>query len=177
VAIVLAQALVASTAHADLRKACTPTGRFAIIDPDASTDQGTVPGGFARTAASTYMEPSTFGYVGLENQKKESYDNFLRSNIDNEQDKRNFLTEPGKDHLPFRTLEAASAGALTELTCGQEDQIPLRWNNPHSSEMEVNIWIKGNTVVVPVKKPVCSGTFLRWDREPFSVSFHHASRT
>jgi hypothetical protein len=166
-ALVLIQALAASTAYADLRKASTPKGNFAIIDPDANKDKGTVPGGFARTGATLYMEPSTFGYQGLENQKKNNYDNFLRSNIDNEQDNRNFVTEPGKDMLPFRTLEAASAGDVTEVTCGQEDQIPLRWNNPHSSEMEVNIWIKNNTVVVPVKKPVCSGTLLM--ESPFVV--------
>merc|ERR1719181_241964 len=47
--------------------------------------------------------------------------------------------------------------------------VPLRWNNPHASEMEVNIWIfnhKGDKkladgsphpIVVPIRKPVCSG--------------------
>jgi hypothetical protein len=159
VALVLIQALAASTAYADLRKASTPKGKFAIIDPNGNNDKGTVAGGFAKSGATIYMEPSTFGYKGLENQKANNYDNFLRSNIDNEQDNRNFVTEAGKDHLPFRTLEAASAGDLTEVACGQEDQVPLRWNNPHSSEMEVNIWVKGNTVVVPIKKPVCSGAF------------------
>ena len=39
------------------------------------------------------MEPSTFKYKGLEHQKRRNYDNFLRSNIDNEQDNRNFNSE------------------------------------------------------------------------------------
>lgn len=32
---------------------------------------------------------------------------FLRSNIDNQQDRRDFNTEPGRDHMPFRSFEAA----------------------------------------------------------------------
>jgi len=97
----------------------------------------------------------------------------LRSNIDNEQDKRNFNTEDGKDHLPFRTYEGAvtDAGEATikykiptvepgtELTVtpGTPMLVPLRWNNPHSSELEVNVWMVNNKYVVPVRKPTCSG--------------------
>jgi hypothetical protein len=51
------------------------------------------------------MEPSTFEYQGLEQQKRGNYDQFLRSNIDNEQDRRNFQDNEGWDHLPFRSFE------------------------------------------------------------------------
>jgi hypothetical protein len=118
-----------------------------------------------------YMEPSAFGYKGLEKQRQNAYDNFLRSNIDNEQDKRNFVNEAGKDHLPFRSYEGAKtaaesggtvqtklpANAAMEVTPGTPFNIPLRWNNPHAAEFEVNIWIMNNQVVVPVMKPTCSG--------------------
>lgn len=123
---------------------------------------------------SLYMEPSTFGYAGLVKQRDErAYDNFLRSNIDNEQDKRNFDTEDGKDHLPFRSYETASndihqsvkrkipndsPGPAMTVTVGESYTVPLRWNNPHASELEVNIWIMRNNkpIVVPIRKPCCS---------------------
>merc|ERR1719487_373783 len=57
------------------------------------------------------MEPSDFGYAGLKHQRQRAYDNFLRSNIDNQQDRRDFETEVGRDHLPFRTFESASTDA------------------------------------------------------------------
>ena len=100
------------------------------------------------------------------------YDNFLRSNIDNEQDKRNFQNESGRDHLPFRSYESAetdahasqkhkipAAGPGPALTVkpGVPTIVPLRWNNPHSSELEVNVWIMDNKYVVPIRKPTCSG--------------------
>jgi LysM repeat protein len=42
---------------------------------------------------------------------------------------------------------------------GERTIFPLRWNNPHASECEINIWIKSmnNDVVVPIKKPSCCG--------------------
>ena len=44
---------------------------------------------------------------------------------------------------------------------GESVLVPLRWNNPHASEMEVNIWIfehaEEHPIVVPVRKPSCSG--------------------
>jgi hypothetical protein len=130
-----------------------------------------------------YMEPSIFGYGGLANQRKKNYDNFLRSNIDNEQDNRNFNNEVGKDHLPFRTYDSATIasypykgtkaqGAADSLQVnippvatvlralpGEPKLTPLRWNNPHASEIEVNLWIMCSDppTIVPVKKPTCSG--------------------
>ena len=116
---------------------------------------------YVENSIAFYMEPSDFGYQGLINQRKNNYDNFLRSNIDNEQDNRNFETEIGKDMLPFRTLEANSIGTDTIITSiNQETLIPLRWNNPHSSECEINIWVKSNNndnIVIPIKKPSCCG--------------------
>jgi hypothetical protein len=130
-----------------------------------------------------YYEPSAFGYAGLQKQKRRNYDNFLRSNIDNEQDNRDFNTEDGKDHLPFRSYETAvypnrwrpafynrrfrtvqppSPIVLTkEMYPGQSMLVPFRWNNPHVSEMEVNIWIfqhaTKDPIVIPIRKPSCSG--------------------
>jgi len=120
-----------------------------------------------------YMEPSTFEYQGLagnNGQKRKNYDQFLRSNIDNEQDNRNFNDDDGEDHLPFRTRSTAVLEQETQVQLpltaapGQEKMIPLRWNNPHASELEVNIWIfpgapgdVNKPVVVPIKKPTCSG--------------------
>jgi len=140
---------------------------------------------FVKPAFPLYMEPSAFDYQKLKKQRARNYDNFLRSNIDNEQDNRNFDTEDGKDHLPFRSYETAGndagqgtietkmkpanpknntgvteAGNYIEVTEGEPYVVPLRWNNPHSAELEVNIWImnKGSQkYVVPVMKPTCSG--------------------
>ena len=130
-----------------------------------------------------YMEPSTFGYKGLKNQRAKNYDNFLRSNIDNEQDNRDFRNEPGLDHLPFRTYESAvetkypykgkrpgdeddslqvnqeTVDTVLRVKAGEPRLTPLRWNNPHASEIEVNLWIMCSDppTIVPIKKPTCSG--------------------
>merc|ERR1712118_77713 len=85
-----------------------------------------------------YMEPSTFEYQGLagnKGQKRRNYDNFLRSNIDNEQDNRNFNDDDGEDHLPFRTqstsvlTQEAQVDITLTMAPGEEKIIPLRWNN------------------------------------------------
>lgn len=163
---------------ADLRMASQPKNQWKAIDRNPK-----VP--FVPDYA-LYMEPSDFNYAGLKNQRANAYDNFLRSNIDNEQDRRDFNTEPGKDHLPFRSYETAandasvtvetkipavSPGPAIKVTPGTPFVVPLRWNNPHASELEVNIWImKRNLpaptptfsfnqmpVVVPIRRPTCSG--------------------
>lgn len=137
-----------------------------------------------------YMEPSAFNYQKLINQRNNNYDNFLRSNIDNEQDNRNFNNEAGRDHLPFRTyesradqlyphgtagnpgtssdtkaIEKRAAGTLKTLSTmvimkpGETKIHPLRWNNPHASEIEVQIWLMKSTppIIIPIKRPTCSG--------------------
>ena len=142
-----------------------------------------------------YNEPNTFEYQGLKNQRNNNYDNFLRSNIDNEQDNRNFNTERGLDMQPFRTCESQAPltyphnnggnakcdGSLQNQNGGQTMNVilkavpgeprmtPLRWNNPHASEIEVNLWIMCSDppTIVPVKKPTCSGegnqnNILQW---------------
>jgi len=52
-------------------------------------------------------------------------------------------------------------GLAKTVNAGEEINVPLRWNNPHASEMEVNIWIFDHSserpVVVPIRKPSCSG--------------------
>jgi len=142
-----------------------------------------------------YNEPNTFNYQGLKNQRQNNYDNFLRSNIDNEQDNRNFNNEAGLDMQPFRTCESQAPltyphnnggnakcdGSLQNVNGGQQmtpvltaspgepRMTPLRWNNPHASEIEVNLWIMCSDppTIVPVKKPTCSGegnqnNILQW---------------
>jgi len=133
-----------------------------------------------------YMEPAAHGYQGLVNQRKNNYDNFLRSNIDNEQDNRNFNQEAGADMLPFRTYHSgvpltypyqgnAPNGAddslqnvnqnnqleqvILKVKPGEPTVTPLRWNNPHASEIEVNLWLMNSNppTIVPIKKPACSG--------------------
>mmetsp|Transcript_79108 Transcript_79108/g.149213 ORF Transcript_79108/g.149213 Transcript_79108/m.149213 type:complete len:1033 (-) Transcript_79108:98-3196(-) len=168
---------LASSVAADLRMASQPRVGYRL------RNQGTVAWNISayKYMNYRYMEPSAFGYKGLEHQKKRNYDNFLRSNIDNEQDNRNFNTEDGKDHLPFRTYEAKVFDDYTyhvgsvfriqqapeqihltkEVKPGASMTVPLRWNNPHSSEMEVNIWIFKHAtkqpIVVPIRRPSCSG--------------------
>jgi hypothetical protein len=150
----------------DLRFASQPKNKF------KAQDRGKVK--FVPEYA-LYMEPSDFGYAGLKKQRDQrAYDQFLRSNIDNEQDKRNFVTEDGKDHLPFRSYESRAndlhssvkykiagtpAAPAIVATTTVPYIVPLRWNNPHASELEVNIWImrNGKPVVVPIRKPACSG--------------------
>lgn len=163
--------------EADLRMASQPK-------KDWSTQQRNRHVPF-QTKYNLYMEPSDFNYEGLQKQRDGGgYDNFLRSNIDNEQDRRNFNTEAGEDHLPFRSYATAAndagqstvkhkmvaasasetgeseAGNFLSVKPGEPETVALRWNNPHSSELEVNIWImnKGaDPYVIPVKKPSCSG--------------------
>ena len=139
--------------YADLRMASSPKKNFVV-----ENGNNAIP--FVKNSIAIYMEPSTFNYQGLKNQRENNYDNFLRSNIDNEQDNRNFEEEIGKDMLPFRTYEAETFGNTIVTNIGKQTLIPLRWNNPHSSECEINIWIKsslGDNIVVPIKKPSCCG--------------------
>jgi len=151
-------------AEADLRMACRPRESYKLRNENGAIK-------FIDGMPCKYMEPSTFEYknlAGNNGQKRKNYDQFLRSNIDNEQDNRDFGEDDGHDHLPFRTMNTQvqnqeSQIALTwELKPGQTNFIPLRWNNPHSSELEVNIWImskdsRQKPVVVPIRKPTCSG--------------------
>lgn len=172
-ALILA-ALVA-VCMADLRMASQPKNAFKALDRNNKAPF--VPNPKVQKYA-LYMEPSDFNYAGLKAQRANAYDNFLRSNIDNEQDRRNFQTEPGRDHLPFRSYETAAidASATVETKIPNVAPgpaittkvntpylVPLRWNNPHSAELEVNIWImkrsgvNNKPVVVPIRYPTCSG--------------------
>jgi hypothetical protein len=151
---------IAWEALADLRMASRPKEAYKLRN-----EGGAIPFVVGSSIFTEYMEPSTFEYKGLEQQKQKNYDQFLRSNIDNEQDNRNFQDNEGRDHLPFRSFEAGIArqegpSKLTQtIDAGKSLLVPLRWNNPHSSELEANIWITSveYPVVVPIKKPTCSG--------------------
>jgi len=180
-------------AAADLRQASQPKKAYKLLQQGGGRgSKNFVVGSGQKNDGTTdtetkgrvlYMEPSTFGYQGLKNQRKKNYDNFLRSNIDNEQDNRNFNNEPGRDHLPFRTYEAAvetkypykgaqpgddddslqvnnvNVDTVVKVAPGEPRLTPLRWNNPHASEIEVNLWIMcaNPPTIVPIKKPTCSG--------------------
>jgi len=167
---------------ADLRMACRPRESFELRNENGAIK-------FIDGMPCKYMEPSTFEYnnlAGKNGQKRKNYDNFLRSNIDNEQDNRDFVEDDGHDHLPFRTMntqvqEQESQISLSwELTPGQTNFIPLRWNNPHSSELEVNIWImsrdsRQKPVVVPLRKPTCSGEGHQDNILSFTIPLDFAS--
>jgi len=152
-----------ATADADLRFASRPRESYKLRN-----ENGAIPFATSNTVLK-YMEPSTFEYrklAGNNGQKRRNYDQFLRSNIDNEQDNRDFGEDEGKDHLPFRTLntvvqeQESQVDLVTTMNAGQSLMVPLRWNNPHAAEIEVNVWIfpkNLNPVVVPIKKPTCSG--------------------
>lgn len=180
-------------AIADLRQASQPKRAYRLLQQGGgrgaknfavgtgSTDDGNTDN--QNKGKVLYMEPSIFGYGGLANQRAKNYDNFLRSNIDNEQDNRNFNNEVGKDHLPFRTYDSATiaeypykgpraggdddslqvnnvnVATVLRALPGEPKLTPLRWNNPHASEVEVNLWIMCSDppTIVPVKKPTCSG--------------------
>ena len=71
----------------------------------------------ANTPIKGFMVPSTFNYQELINQKKNDNDQFLRSNIDNEANKRNEATEPPQDMTPFRQF---SKGEVQTLQRGQK---------------------------------------------------------
>ena len=98
--------------------------------------------------------PSTFGYKALEDQKKNDKDQFLRSNIDNEANKRNTQTEAPLDMLPFRQPEV---GPVRSFRRGVPVKVPLTWNNPHDSDCEVNAFITGQRQVVPLRRPSPNG--------------------
>lgn len=158
------------------------------------------PGSWGKACHSKYMMTSTFSYKGLGypgGQKYNNYDQFLRSNIDNEQDNRNFNDDEGYDHLPFRThvhegyqkghivkktyctnrYDGQPCRGMSNLTAvvnpGETKLVPMRWNNPHASELEINIWIFDHDgkmpVVVPIRKPTCSGEGYQNNAIKFTV--------
>jgi len=190
---------VLGVVSADLRQAARPKNGYRLRQDNggnggvnfvAGTSTDTA--GKQKAADSTskgqvyYVEPSAFNYQGLRNQRNNNYDNFLRSNIDNEQDNRNFNNERGLDMQPFRTCESqapltfpytgggntkcdpssqsnANSNPILRVDPGEPKLTPLRWNNPHASEVEVNLWIMcaDPPAIVPIKKPTCSGEGLQ----------------
>jgi hypothetical protein len=156
-----------SFANADLRMASYPSNNFKVENA-----ANAIP--FVKECIAVYMEPSDFEYQGLKNQRANNYDNFIRSNIDNEHDNRNFEKEVGRDMLPFRTLESKLSKDVITVDIGIKTLIPLRWNNPHSAECEINIWIKSNLddyIVVPIKKPSCCGEGYQDNVMSFTIPY------
>ena len=152
--------------YGDLRMASYPNKNFAVENANNA-----IP--FVKESIAVYMEPSDFEYQNLKSQRKNNYDNFLRSNIDNEQDNRDFQSEVGRDMLPFRTLESKLSQDNITVDIGVKNYIPFRWNNPHSSECEINIWIKssfGDNIVVPIMKPSCCGEGYQDFIRTFTIS-------
>ncbi|KAI8905063.1 hypothetical protein EDD86DRAFT_71353 [Gorgonomyces haynaldii] len=104
-----------------------------------------------------FREPSTFGFKKLIDQKKNDHDQFLRSNLDNEANKRNAAKEAPLDMLPCRN-DTKQPGMT--LTRGVAVDLPLRWNNPHDSDCEVNVFVNGLKTVIPIKRPFnCGGGY------------------
>merc|ERR1719217_1515174 len=181
----LLHACMVGLTMADLRMSGHPRNGYGLINGGNTRWMSRGSAGDRNKLYNRYMIPSVFAYKGLKypgGQKYNNYDNFLRSNIDNEQDNRDFNNERGRDHLPFRTLETKvetrynnnrfdGATPRTQdlrkwVNPGESVVVPLRWNNPHAGEMEVNVWIfdhgassssPPHPVVIPVRKPVCSG--------------------
>jgi hypothetical protein len=109
--------------------------------------------------------PSTFDYAGIEKQKENKNDQFLRSNVDNEANKRKENSEAPQDMLPFRQ---DAKGVVSSFQRAAPIELPLEWNNPHDSSCEVAIWTDGLTKVAPIKKPfACGGGF---ESEKFSFT-------
>ncbi|KAJ3399062.1 hypothetical protein HDV05_002093, partial [Chytridiales sp. JEL 0842] len=155
--IILAAIIAAAQVKADLRYASRPA-------PPGGNNNNRAPyqvinenGAIPFAVNQVYYGEPTAKYQGQKNQRQNNFDNFLRSNIDNEQDLRNFQTEAGFDMLPVRVENPAAVQVSMTATPGEPVEIPVRWNNPHASELEVNVWIANFTAVVPVKKPVCAG--------------------
>jgi hypothetical protein len=104
-----------------------------------------------------YREPDTYGLQALRAQKVADNDQFLRSNIDNQANKRNAALERPLDMLPCRQDQK---GQLMTLRRGVPVELPLRWNNPHDSDCEINIWVDGMRRVSPIKRPFnCGGGY------------------
>jgi hypothetical protein len=104
-----------------------------------------------------YREPDTFGLQALRTQKVADNDQFLRSNIDNQANKRNAALEKPLDMLPCRQDQK---GQLMTFRRGVPIELPLRWNNPHDSDCEINIWVDGMRRVSPIKRPFnCGGGY------------------
>lgn len=101
---------------------------------------------------------STFCYKDLENQKKNNFDQFVRSNIDNEANQRDEQREAAQDMLPCR--EPVSQMESKLFTRGQTFDLPTRWNNPHDSDCEFNLWYGDMNKICTVQKPFrCGGGY------------------
>jgi hypothetical protein len=114
----------------------------------------------------TFRMPDTFGLAALVAQKKNNNDQFIRSNVDNEANKRNAATEAALDMMPCRQN---ANGPAMQFQRGTAQEIPLRWNNPHDSDCEVNIWTDGLTQVAPIKRPFTCGGGYQNQRFSFTV--------
>ena len=113
-----------------------------------------------------YAIPSTFGIKGIIEQKDKNNDQFLRSNIDNEANKRDTSKEIPMDMLPCRQ---DSPGKLMKFRKDTFYELPLRWNNPHDSDFEVNIWTNGMSVVTPIRMPANCGGGYKDQRHSFKI--------
>lgn len=115
-----------------------------------------------------YRVPATFGYDALENQKDNNNDNFLRSNIDNEANQRNTDDEPAQDMLPCRQPDGSTQQAVLWQR-GETVQFPIRWNNPHDSDCEFNLWNKNMTMVAPLRRPFPCGAGYQNERFELTI--------
>ncbi|KAI8905060.1 hypothetical protein EDD86DRAFT_71130 [Gorgonomyces haynaldii] len=113
-----------------------------------------------------YRMPDTFGYKALAKQKAKKTDNFIRSNVDNEANKRNAALEAPQDMMPCRQNETLPGMTFTR---GLTTELPLRWNNPHDSDCEVNVFTNNLATVTPVKRPFNCGGGYQNQRFTFTI--------
>ena len=144
-------ATISTIVRADIRT-CTAPGSDS--PPDDKTfkacDESSQIFGFDR--------PNTFGYLGIEEQRIDKYDQYIRSNIDNQQNKRDEEREAAHDMLPCR--QPFQQMEIVGIARGQEADFPIRWNNPHESSCEINLWTGDMTQNCAIRKPFnCGGGF------------------
>lgn len=149
--ITLLAASLTSLVSADVRT-CTAPGTYAPADDKsylACEKAESVPG---------FKVPHTFGYYGIEKQRRRNYDTYIRSNCDNEANRRNEKREAAQDMLPCR--QPFEAMDVIKLERGKEMDFPVRWNNPHDSSCEFNIWTGDMTKTCAARKPFnCGGGY------------------
>jgi hypothetical protein len=97
----------AVTVSADLRKASQPRAGYVVRQRNNVQ--------FV-TKTAVYIEPSAFNYTGLAKQREKAYDNFLRSNIDNEQGMRQQQTAADSSRHQATNTQATNKPSNTQRT-------------------------------------------------------------
>lgn len=115
-----------------------------------------------------YRYPSIFGYRGIYLQTIKNNDQYLRSNCDNQANKRNPRTEPAVDMLPCRQPDRFSQKPM-KYHRGETVMFPVEWNNPHNSDCEFNFWNEDMSRVAPIAPPRPCGGGYKKGLYPFRI--------